>query len=87
VFLGATQFRSKRFNAWGTILAVFMLGTGQYGLILAGAPQWTPNVFQGVALIAAIGVSQFRRSNRAQPRSFLLRRRASSEVRYAGGRR
>jgi len=87
VFLGATQFRSKRFNAWGTILAVFMLGTGQYGLILAGAPQWTPNVFQGVALIAAIGVSQFRRSNRGRPRSFLFGRRASSEARYAGGAR
>lgn len=58
VFLGATQFRLKRFNAWGTVLAVFMLGTGQYGLLLAGAPQWTPNVFQGLALIAAIGLSQ-----------------------------
>lgn len=60
VFLGATQFRAKRFNAWGTILAVFMLGTGQYGLVLAGAPQWTPNVFQGIALIAAMGLSHMR---------------------------
>jgi ribose transport system permease protein len=60
VFLGATQFRAKRFNAWGTILAVFLLATGQYGLILAGAPQWTPNVFQGIALIAAMGFSSMR---------------------------
>jgi ribose transport system permease protein len=60
VFLGATQFRSKRFNAMGTILAVFMLGTGQYGLVLAGAPQWTPNIFQGLALITAMGFSHFR---------------------------
>jgi ribose transport system permease protein len=58
VFLGATQFRLKRFSAWGTVLAVFMLGTGQYGLQLSGAPQWTPNIFQGLALIAAIGLSQ-----------------------------
>jgi ribose/xylose/arabinose/galactoside ABC-type transport system permease subunit len=58
VFLGATQFRLKRFSAWGAVLAVFMLGTGQYGLLLAGAPQWTPNVFQGLALIAAIGLSR-----------------------------
>jgi ribose transport system permease protein len=57
VFLGATQFRTKRFNAWGTLLAVFMLATGQYGLILAGAPEWTPNVFQGVALIVAMAIS------------------------------
>jgi ribose transport system permease protein len=59
-FLGATQFRSKRFNATGTIIAVFMLGTGQYGLLLAGAPQWTPNVFQGLALVLAIGLTQLR---------------------------
>jgi len=60
VFLGATQFRAKRFNAPGTVIAVYMLGTGQYGLLLAGAPQWMPNVFQGVALVAAIGLTQLR---------------------------
>ena len=58
VFLGATQFRLKRFTAWGTLLAVYMLGTGTYGLQLAGAAEWVPNVFQGVALIAAIGISR-----------------------------
>lgn len=63
-FLGATQFRSKRFNATGTTIAVFMLGTGQYGLLLAGAPQWMPNVFQGFALVAAIGLTQLRDPNR-----------------------
>jgi ribose transport system permease protein len=58
VFLGATQFRLKRFTAWGTILAVFMLATGKYGLALAGAATWIPNVFEGFALIIAIGISQ-----------------------------
>src|SRR6266851_649842 len=57
VFVGATQFSAKRFNALGTVIAVFMLGTGQYGLLVAGAPQWTPNVFQGLALVAAIGLT------------------------------
>ncbi len=59
VFLGATQFRNLRFNAWGTVVAVFMLGTGQYGLLLAGAPSWTADVFQGVALILAVGLTHF----------------------------
>jgi len=59
VFLGATQFRDLRFNAWGTIVAVFMLGTGEYGLLLVGAPRWMPDVFQGVALIIAIAITQF----------------------------
>ncbi len=58
VFLGATQFRLKRFTAWGTVLAVFMLATGEYGLALAGAASWIPNVFQGLALIIAIGLSR-----------------------------
>jgi ribose transport system ATP-binding protein len=64
VFVGATQFSAKRFNALGTVIAVFMLGTGQYGLLVAGAPQWTPNVFQGLALVAAIGLTHLHDPNR-----------------------
>ncbi|WP_051267015.1 ABC transporter permease [Nakamurella lactea] len=56
-FLGATQFRRGRFNPWGTVVAVLMLGTGSIGLLLAGAPQWAPQVFQGVVLIAAVGLT------------------------------
>ena len=64
VFLGSTQFRSPRFNAWGTAVAVFMLATGQYGLLLSGAPTWTPDVFQGVALIAAVALTRFTGNSR-----------------------
>ena len=64
-FLGATQFKAKRFNAIGTMLAVYMLGSGQYGLLLASAPQWMPNVFQGVALVAAIGLTRLQDPTRA----------------------
>jgi ribose transport system permease protein len=67
-FLGATQFKAKRFNAPGTLIAVYMLGTGQYGLVLAGAPQWMPNVFQGVALVAAIGLTQLQDANKPRIR-------------------
>ncbi|HVQ92956.1 MAG TPA: ABC transporter permease [Mycobacteriales bacterium] len=56
-FLGATQFRHGRFNPWGTVVAVLMLGTGSIGLLLAGAPQWAPQVFQGVVLIVAVGLT------------------------------
>lgn len=68
VFLGSTQFKAKRFNAIGTVLAVFMLGTGQYGLVVAGAPSWSPTVFQGVALIAAIGLTHLGDPNRVRRR-------------------
>ena len=40
-FLGATQLKNGRFNAWGTIIAVLLLGTGTTGLALADAPQWS----------------------------------------------
>jgi ribose transport system permease protein len=58
-FLGATQFRNGRFNPWGTALAVLLIGTGEYGLSLSDAPVWAPQVFDGVVLIAAIGLTNF----------------------------
>lgn len=60
-FLGATQLRAGRFNAWGTVIAVFMLGTGTAGLGLAGAPVWAPAVFVGVVLLLALGVTRAER--------------------------
>ncbi len=56
-FLGATQFRGGRFNPWGTIVAVLLLGTGDVGLLLAGGPVWTPQLFEGVVLIAAVALT------------------------------
>ena len=61
-FLGATQFRHGRFNVWGAIVAVLLLGTGEVGLSLAGAPTWAPNVFQGVVLIAAMAITRAEQS-------------------------
>ena len=56
VFLGASQFRRGRVNPWGTVVAVLMLTTGSIGLLLVGAPQWSPQVFQGAVLFAAVGL-------------------------------
>jgi ribose transport system permease protein len=58
-FLGATQFRSGRFNPWGAVLAVMLIGTGDTGLLLAGGPVWTPQLFEGTVLIAAVGLTGF----------------------------
>jgi ribose transport system permease protein len=62
VFLGATQFRHGRFNVWGAVVAVLLLGTGEVGLSLAGAPTWAPNVFQGIVLIAAMAITRAEQS-------------------------
>jgi ribose transport system permease protein len=65
VFVGATQFKNGRFNAWGTVVAVLMLGTGTIGLGLASAPSWSADMFTGVVLLAALGATGLqRRSHR-----------------------
>jgi ribose transport system permease protein len=61
VFVGATVFKHGRFNAWGTIVAVLMLGTGVVGLGLVSAPLWAIDMFTGVVLIAALSANSFER--------------------------
>ena len=56
-FLGTTQIKPGRFNVWGTVLAIVLLGTGIQGLQLAGADIWITNIFFGAALILAISTS------------------------------
>ena len=75
VFLGATQLKHGRFNAWGTIIAVLILGTGTTGLGLAKVDQWVQDVFTGVVLIAALALTGFEV------------RRAGSESRRARSKR
>lgn len=56
-FVGATQFQKGRFNAWGTMVAVLLLGTGTTGLSLAQAPPWAGDLFTGIVLIAALALT------------------------------
>lgn len=56
-FLGTTQIKPGRFNVWGTVLAIILLGTGIQGLQLAGADIWITNIFFGSALILALSTS------------------------------
>jgi len=58
-FLGSTQFRGGRFNVWGTVAAVYVLATVVKGLQLAGAPVWIPELFNGAALLLAVGLAKF----------------------------
>ncbi len=62
VFLGSTQFRGGRFNVLGTLVAVVVLAVGVQGLELAGAPVWLPNLFDGVALLLAVGFAQIQKA-------------------------
>lgn len=60
-FLGATQFRHGRFNAWGTVLAVMLVGLASYGLLLMAAPEWTTDVATGLILLVAVGLTGYER--------------------------
>ena len=57
-FLGSTQFLPGRYNVWGSVFAVYLLGMGVTGLQLGGAPTWIPDLFNGMALLLAVGVAK-----------------------------
>jgi ribose transport system permease protein len=73
-FLGATQF-GGRFNAWGTVLAVILLGTGTTGLVLVGAHPWAQSMFSGVVLLVALAAGNLERTLAA--RTWIQARRRS----------
>jgi ribose transport system permease protein len=66
-FLGATQIKPGRFNAWGTLLGVITLGAGTTGLALSNAPAWASNMFTGIVLIAALAVTTVQRKAKGSP--------------------
>jgi ribose transport system permease protein len=75
-FLGSTQLRGGRYNIWGAVLAVYVLDVGVKGLQLGGAPSWIPDLFNGAALILAVGMARFQRRT---PRSSAIRRLRGGE--------
>lgn len=80
VFLGSTQFRDGRFNVWGTVVAAYVLAVGVKGLQLGGAPTWVPDLFNGVALLVAVGLAQAQsRPGRRHPLMRMLRFRTRTE--------
>lgn len=56
-FLGATAVRPGFFNVWGTLIGVLFVAVAVSGLTLAGASSWVSPVFNGVALLVAVGLS------------------------------
>lgn len=65
VFLGATVVKPGRFNAWGTVIAVYILVVGVTGLQLLGGAGWLENVFNGTALILAVTFAHLVSKSRA----------------------
>ncbi|CAN5266407.1 ABC transporter permease [soil metagenome] len=66
VFLGATAIETQRFNAWGTLIAVYFLVTGITGLQLLGADSFVQPLFFGGALVISVALSYFSRRREAE---------------------
>jgi ribose transport system permease protein len=57
-FLGATTIKVGRQNAWGTLVAVYLLAVGTTGLQLLGAADWVDDVFNGSALVLGVALAR-----------------------------
>jgi ribose transport system permease protein len=66
-FLGTSAIRPGRFNALGTMAAIYFLVTGITGLQLLGYTGWVSDVFYGAALIVAIVISTAARRRTVGP--------------------
>jgi ribose transport system permease protein len=68
VFLGSTQFTPGRANVWGTLVAVYVLATGVQGLQFVTGVLWLNDMFNGVALIAAVSFAVWRQTRPTKAR-------------------
>jgi ribose transport system permease protein len=57
-FLGSTAFTPGRFNALGTVVAVYLLVVGITGLQLMGVESWISSLFNGLALVIAVTLAR-----------------------------
>jgi ribose transport system permease protein len=57
--LGSTTIKPGRANAWGTLIAVAILAIGLSGLQQLGAQFWVTPLFNGLTLLAAVGLAGF----------------------------
>lgn len=58
VFLGSTMFRPGFFNAVGTVVAGLLVAVGVNGLSLFGVSTFIQDIYTGVLLIIAVGLSR-----------------------------
>jgi len=59
VFLGATAITPGFFNVVGTIVGALFVSIAVSGLTLSGASGWAAPVFNGLALLIAVGLSTY----------------------------
>jgi ribose transport system permease protein len=78
VFLGATTIRPGRYNVWGTVIGLFTLAVAINGFTFLGAQAWVTQVFDGMALVLAVGISTLMGRRRQRKAKKLLQRAEES---------
>ncbi|MCD9199808.1 ABC transporter permease [Aeromicrobium wangtongii] len=58
VFLGTAVVQPGAFNPIGTMIAIYFLTTGIFGLQLLGYSGWIQNVFYGAGLVVAVALAK-----------------------------
>jgi ribose transport system permease protein len=58
-FLGSVTLRRNEFHVLGTVIGVYLIGTGTTGLLIIGGPTYTQQLFAGAVLILATAGSRF----------------------------
>ncbi|MGW5276865.1 ABC transporter permease [Streptomyces sp. NPDC004044] len=58
VFLGTAVVQPGMFNPIGTVIAIYFLTTGIFGLQLLGYSGWIQNVFYGAGLVVAVALAK-----------------------------
>jgi ribose transport system permease protein len=58
-FLGATTIMPGRFNVWGTLVGVYLLGAGMSGLQQLGFEPWVQDLVNGGMLLLAVAFSGY----------------------------
>lgn len=66
--LGATTIKPGRVNAWGTLIAVLVLAIGISGIQQMGASFFVEPLFNGLTLIAAVGLAGYAARRRLRAR-------------------